>query len=92
MVSKKSRRIDAASLALIAAGGLCYVLAYMGMQALRAAPHDPNAPLFAGYKRYVRLTPLAFWGMASVMIGVAVALYAALDARRSRRTAGVPER
>lgn len=83
-VSARSRRLDVMSVAMILLGGLCYGGAYAGMQALRAAPHDPNAPLFAGYTRYVRLTQLSYVGLAAVVVGVCIAVYAAVHARRER--------
>lgn len=81
MVSRRSRIIDAVSLALILAGGFCFSAAYVGMQRLRSAAHDPNAPIFAGYTRYVRLTQLSYLGIAAMAVGIVVAIYAALHAR-----------
>ena len=76
--------IDVASLALVVGGGACYLWAYAGMQALRKATPDPNAELFAGYTRFVRLWQLSVVGLTSVGLGVAVGIWAALHARRAR--------
>jgi len=84
MISTRSRLIDLASVAALTVGGLCYATAYSGMQALRGTPHDPGAPLFAGYTRYVRLNQLSYLGIAAIAIGIALAVYAASHARRAR--------
>jgi len=84
MISKKSRRIDLASIALIVLGGLCYVASLMGMETLRTSQHDPAAPLFAGYVRYTRLLQLSYAGIAAIAIGIGVAIYAAIHARAAR--------
>ena len=76
--------IDVASLLLVVGGGACYLWAYAGMQALRQATPDPNAELFAGYTRFVRLWQLSVVGLTSVGLGVAVGIWAALHARRPR--------
>lgn len=87
-VSKRSRLLDAASVLLFVVGALCYGVAYDGMQSLRVAAHDPNAPLFAGYTRYVRLLQLSYAGLIAIGAGLLVALYAALHARRAARIDG----
>lgn len=82
-VSRNSRIIDLVSLVLVVAGAACYVWAYVGMEALRRAPHDPNAELFAAYTRYVRLSQLSIAGLVAVGLGVVVGIAAAFHARRA---------
>jgi len=83
-VARSSRIIDVVSLVLVVAGAACYLWAYAGMKALRQATPDPNAELFAGYTRFVRLWQLSVVGLTSVGLGVAVGIWAALHARRAR--------
>lgn len=84
-VSARSRLFDAASILLLVAGAVCYGGAYLGMRSLRVAAHDPAAPLFAGYTRYVRLMQLSYVGLLAIGAGVAIAVFAAWHARRGRR-------
>ena len=81
-MSRTSRLLDVFSLGFVVFGGSCYAWAYSGMHALQRTVHDPNAPIFAGYTRYVRLMQLSWLGIAGIGLGVAVGVYAALHARR----------
>jgi hypothetical protein len=81
-VARSSRMIDVASLVLVVAGVGCYLWAYAGMQTLRQMTHDPNAALFAGYTRFVRLHQLSILGLSVTGLGVLVGIGAALHARR----------
>jgi hypothetical protein len=83
-VARSSRMIDVASLVLVVGGAVCYVWAYAGMRALRVAVHDPNAAIFAGYVRFVRLTQLSILGLIMIGLGVVVGVGAAIHARRVR--------
>ena len=85
-VTRSSRIIDVVSLVLVVAGAACYLWAYAGMQALRQTSHDPNAAIFAGYTRFVRLWQLSVVGLVAVGLGVLVGIGAALHARRLRAT------
>lgn len=76
--------IDAASITLVLLGAALYVWAYLEMDALRTAGHDPNAPIFAGYTRFVRLMQLSYGGLAVAAIGMLVGVGAALYARRAQ--------
>lgn len=82
-VSRRSRIIDLVSLVLVVAGAACYVWAYQEMEELRTSVHDPKAPIFAGYTRFVRLTQLSYAALGAVALGVLVGLGAALHARRA---------
>jgi hypothetical protein len=74
--------IDVASVALVLVGAICYVWAYAEMSVLRDATHDPKAPIFAGYTRFVRLTQLSWLGLGTITVGVLVGIGAAMHARR----------
>ena len=83
-ISRRSRIIDLVSLALVVLGAALYVWSYLQMEALRTATHDPNAPIFAGYTRFVRLMQLSYLGLGAVFIGIIVGIGAALHAKRGR--------
>ena len=83
-ISRRSRIIDLASLTLVVFGTALYVWSYLQMEALRTSSHDPNAPIFAGYTRFVRLMQLSYLGLGAVCIGIIVGIGAALHARRGR--------
>jgi hypothetical protein len=72
------------SLALAVLGAALYIWAYVEMEALRTASHDPSAPIFAGYVRFVRLMQLSYVGLGAVCLGIIVAIGAAMHARRKR--------
>jgi uncharacterized membrane protein YedE/YeeE len=77
-MSPKSRLLDLASVAILLFGAACYIGAYAGMQSLQHAVHDPAAPIFAGYTRYVRLMQLSWFGIAVIVVGVIVGIGAAI--------------
>lgn len=81
-VKRSGRMLDVASLVLLLGGAVCYVWAYLGMQALRDSTHDAAAPLFAGYTRYVRLSQVSILGLTAIALGILVGIYAAMHARR----------
>ena len=82
-VSRRSRIIDLVSLALVVLGAAAYVWAYVEMEALRNATHDPKAPIFAGYTKFVRLMQLSYAGLGAIAVGILVGVGAALHARRA---------
>ena len=81
-VSRKARFFDVASIVLVLAGGACYAWAFVAMQSLGEMAHDPNAPLFAGYRRYARLLVVSRVALGTIALGVMVGVGAALYARR----------
>jgi len=83
-VSRRSRIIDLVSLSLVVLGAALYVWAYLAMETLRTSGHDPNAPLFAGYTRFVRLMQFSYIGLGAACLGVLVGIGAAVHARRTR--------
>ncbi|HEU4993733.1 MAG TPA: hypothetical protein VFT29_02905 [Gemmatimonadaceae bacterium] len=84
-VPRRSRVLDAWSVALVVVGAAAFVWTYVQMEGLRNAVHDPEAPLFAGYVRFVRLTRLSYVGLGLVGLGLLVGIGAALHARRAAR-------
>ena len=76
-----------ASLALVALGVILYIWAYAQMDVLRTTAHDPNAPIFANYTRFVRLMQVSYVGIGAVVTGILVGVGAAIHARhRSEAT------
>jgi hypothetical protein len=84
-VTRADRIVDGVSLVLVLAGATCYVWAYLGMQALRDAAHDPTAPIFAGYMKFQRLSQISYAGLSAIALGVIVGIGAAVRARRRGR-------
>jgi hypothetical protein len=84
-VPRRSRILDLISLILVVLGAAAYVWTYMQMEALRTAVHDPDAPIFAGYVRFVRLMQLNYLGLGLVGVGLLLGVGAAVHARRARK-------
>ena len=78
MISSKSRLLDGISLSVLLFGASCYVWAYNGMHTLQHSTHNPAAPIFAGYTRYVRLNQLSWFGIGVILIGIAIGVAAAI--------------
>ena len=94
-VTRASRIIDLASLALVFAGGLVYLFAYFRMDELRTRPYTEfvrfETELFARTREHARLTRTSQVGLALGGVGVAVGLFAAAHARIiARRKDDVP--
>ena len=66
-------------------GALVYGWAYLGMEELRTMTHDPSAPIWSGYVRWVRLTQLSWLGQGLVGLGILLGVGAAWYHRRRRR-------
>jgi hypothetical protein len=94
-VARSSRILDLASLALVCAGGLIYLFAYLRMDDLRTRPYQEFVPaeteVFARTREHARLTRTSYVGLALCGVGVIVALSAAAHAHIiARRKDDVP--
>jgi hypothetical protein len=94
-----SRAIDVASLLLILAGAALFILAYLGMIAVRDAPDVPFVPgTMEAYEltnKYLRFRRWSYAGLGLIVAGVAVGLSAAVHAykiaRRENDPSSLPE-
>jgi hypothetical protein len=88
-VTKASRAIDLASVALIALGAAIYLFAWGRLEELRTRPHEEFVPLqtvaFARTTEHARLTTTSWIGLVLAGTGVAVGVSAAAHAYISRR-------
>lgn len=76
---------DVVSIALVVLGGIVYAWAYVEMQSLASAPHDPGAELYAGYRAYSRWLMVSRVALGVIALGLMAAVGAALyGGRRSR--------
>lgn len=90
-VTRSSRLLDVASIALVCAGGLVYLFAYLGMEDLRARPHREFVPFeteaFERTREHARLTRTSYLGLglsgAGVLLALSAAAHAHIIARRS---------
>jgi hypothetical protein len=94
-IKRSSRLLDLGSLILICAGGVLYLVAYLGMENLRTRPYEEFVPFkteaFARTREYTRLTRTSRLGLALSGVGVLVALSAAAHAHIiGRRKENVP--
>lgn len=80
-VGRASRIIDVASLALLAAGGLLYLGAFVRMENLRTRPHEEFVPFqteaWARTREHARLTRMSQIGLVVAGVGMVVGLSAA---------------
>ena len=90
-VRRSSRIIDIASLVLICAGCLVFLLAYVGMENLRTRAHEEFVPfqteLWERTREHGRLTRVSRAGMllcgTGILIGLSAAAHAYIIARRT---------
>jgi hypothetical protein len=84
-VPRIGRVMDLAAATLLLIGGVLYVRAYFGLEALRARPlADYQAGMeITRIAEFHALERLSFGGMALAILGVAVAAGAAVIARRA---------
>jgi hypothetical protein len=81
--------MDLAAAILILAGGALYFRAYVGLEAMRARP---VAEYYTGMyinrlAEYHALERLSFGGLTVAILGIGVAVSAAIVAKRARRLA-----
>ena len=92
VVQRSSRMIDAASLLLLAAGGVIWAFAWFGLDDLRRRPYEEFVPgqtvAFARTAEHARLTRISALGLSvaglGVIVGVSAAAHAQALARRAR--------
>ncbi|HKG90757.1 MAG TPA: hypothetical protein VKA84_02625 [Gemmatimonadaceae bacterium] len=85
-VSRAARLLDLLVLALLLAGGLCWLRGYLGLRSLRAGlPPTPGALPFAALRLADHYYLLSRVGVGMVVAGVVLAVAVAVMARRGVR-------
>ena len=86
-----ARRLDLAGVALLLAGGACYLRAYLGMIGIEKNGVDPTSGRLTGIAQYDHFWQLSRLGLAVGALAVVVLLAGAIVTWRARRASLVTE-